>query len=104
MAAVKANADMKAKWQADKASSSKKVPPAERVYKKSRDVELDVQHPAEMPHLYVIKNGKKLYEGAIDNDARGRKADGERVNYVSKALDELLAGKKVSTSYTKPYG
>ncbi len=56
------------------------------------------------PHMFIIKNGKKLYEGAMDDDARGRKPEAERVSYISKALDEIIAGKKVSTSYTKPYG
>ncbi|MEM7235773.1 MAG: redoxin domain-containing protein [Planctomycetota bacterium] len=56
------------------------------------------------PHMYIVRNGEKLYEGAFDDDPRGRKAEAERVNYISKALDELLAGKKVSTSYTRPYG
>ncbi|MCA8960462.1 MAG: redoxin family protein [Planctomycetes bacterium] len=56
------------------------------------------------PHMYVVKDGAKLYEGALDDDARGSKSEKERVNYISKALDEILAGKKVSTPSTKPYG
>ena len=56
------------------------------------------------PHMYVAKDGAKLYEGALDDDARGSKSEKERVNYISKALDEILAGKKVSTPSTKPYG
>jgi peroxiredoxin len=55
------------------------------------------------PHMFVIdKDGKLAYKGAIDNDPEGEKKD--RVNYVSKALDELLAGKPVSTPETKSYG
>lgn len=55
------------------------------------------------PHLFVIgKDGKLAYKGAIDNDPDGEKKD--RINYVAKALDELLAGKPVSTPETKSYG
>jgi peroxiredoxin len=55
------------------------------------------------PHMFVIdKSGKVVYDGAIDNDPDGEKAD--RVNYVQKALDETLAGNSVSTPETKPYG
>lgn len=55
------------------------------------------------PHMYVIdKNGVLVYMGAIDDDPGGNKK--EVVNYVAKALDELLAGKPVSTPETRPYG
>jgi peroxiredoxin len=55
------------------------------------------------PHMFVIsKEGVLAYQGALDNDPDGNKAD--RVNYVAKAVDELLAGKSVSTSETKSYG
>ena len=50
------------------------------------------------PQMFILKNGKILYQGAIDD----RTEDG--VNYVAKALDELLAGKEVSTPKTRPYG
>ena len=58
------------------------------------------------PDMYVIDpSGKLIYEGAIDNkptpdldDIRG--AD----NYVSDALTEAMAGKPVTTAYTRPYG
>jgi peroxiredoxin len=57
------------------------------------------------PHMFIInKDGKLVYKGAIDNDPDGEKPDAERVNYVNKALDELLAGKPVSTPETKSYG
>jgi peroxiredoxin len=57
------------------------------------------------PSLCVIGPDAKLaYKGAIDNDPAGDKPDGERVNYVAKALDELLAGKAVSVPETKSYG
>lgn len=55
------------------------------------------------PHVFVIdKAGVLAYQGAIDDDPAGTKA--EKVNYVKLALDELLAGKTVSTAETKPYG
>lgn len=56
------------------------------------------------PHMYVIDTrGNVVYEGAIDNAPLG-KARGDVVNYVDKALAELVAGKPVSTKETKPYG
>ena len=55
------------------------------------------------PDMRVIdRRGVVVYEGAIDDDPRGRSET--PVNYVRKALDELLAGKSVSTAKTKPYG
>lgn len=56
------------------------------------------------PHMYVIDpEGVLRYAGAIDNAPLG-KASGAFVNHVTKALDELKAGKPVSTPRTKPYG
>jgi peroxiredoxin len=56
------------------------------------------------PHMFIIdKDGKIAYAGGIDNDPDGDKGD-KRVNYVEKALDELLAGKAVSEPQTKQYG
>ncbi|MBC7833509.1 MAG: redoxin domain-containing protein [Phycisphaerales bacterium] len=52
------------------------------------------------PHVYIVnKDGVLAYAGAIDN----QKKDG-KVNYAKAALDELLAGKAVTTAETKPYG
>jgi len=56
------------------------------------------------PHMFIIKGGKILYNGAIDNDKAGNKPADERVNYVKQALDEILAGQTVSTPKTQPYG
>src|SRR5215213_4933949 len=56
------------------------------------------------PHMFVIdKEGKLAFKGAIDDDSS---ADGGKAtkNFVAQALDELLAGKPVSTSETKSYG
>ncbi|MBD3850740.1 MAG: thioredoxin family protein [Acidobacteria bacterium] len=56
------------------------------------------------PHMYIIDGaGTVVYIGAIDDDPRGNKGE-PTVNYVSVALDEVLAGKSVTTAETKPYG
>ncbi|MDX2147812.1 MAG: thioredoxin family protein [Planctomycetota bacterium] len=55
------------------------------------------------PFMVVIdKDGKVAYMGAIDDD-NDRNNLG-KTNYVAKALDEVLAGKPVTTAETKPYG
>ncbi|MBL8999731.1 MAG: thioredoxin family protein [Phycisphaerae bacterium] len=55
------------------------------------------------PHCFVIAaDGKLVYNGAIDDDKSTDPAG--KTNYVAKAIDELLAGKPVSTPTTKPYG
>ena len=55
--------------------------------------------------MFVIdKAGKVVYSGAIDNDRDGNKTGADEVNYVAKALDEVLAGKSVSTPETAAYG
>jgi peroxiredoxin len=58
------------------------------------------------PHMYVIDpSGRLAYNGAIDDK---RSANPEDVktskNYVAMALDEMKAGKPVSTATTAPYG
>jgi len=61
-------------------------------------------HATNTPEMYLIgADGTLLYKGAIDNDPDGDRSSG-KVNYVQKALDELLAGKSVSEPETKPYG
>ncbi|HIJ53757.1 MAG TPA: thioredoxin family protein [Planctomycetes bacterium] len=56
------------------------------------------------PHMYIINTkGGIAYQGAIDNDPRGRKKQG-LINYVDRALTELTGGKEVSTTDTMPYG
>jgi peroxiredoxin len=55
------------------------------------------------PHMYVIDaEGNLVYMGAIDDDPRG--SNQQPKNYVAAALDEILAGKAVSTAETTPYG
>ncbi|MGH7243905.1 MAG: thioredoxin family protein [Phycisphaerales bacterium] len=54
------------------------------------------------PEMYIVnKDGTLAYHGAID-DEPGKNVG--KTNYVAKALDEILAGKKVTTTETKPYG
>ena len=56
------------------------------------------------PHMYVIDaKGSIAYQGAIDNDERGRKGPNV-INYVEKALTELTEGKEVTTKDTMSYG
>jgi len=58
------------------------------------------------PHMYIInKDGKLVYAGGIDDKASTDLEDiNGAKNYVSLALDELLAGKNVSVQSSKPYG
>lgn len=58
------------------------------------------------PHMFVIdKDGTLVYAGAMDNNPSFRiEAIKGAHNYVGAALDELIAGKKVTVSTTKPYG
>jgi peroxiredoxin len=55
------------------------------------------------PHIFVIDDqGRIAYNGAIDNDTSGDKAD--RTNYALAAIDALLGGKSVAVATTQPYG
>ncbi len=58
------------------------------------------------PHVFVIdKTGVIAYEGAIDNAPLGKQEPGAgSVNYVDKAISELLANQQVSLPNTPPYG
>jgi peroxiredoxin len=54
------------------------------------------------PHMYVIdKEGVLRYAGAIDNGSGEAKGDS---NYVQAALDEILAGKEVTTKEARAFG
>ncbi|MBX3379758.1 MAG: thioredoxin family protein [Phycisphaeraceae bacterium] len=54
------------------------------------------------PEMFIINtDGTLAYRGAID-DEPGKNVG--KTNYVAKALDEILAGQKVTTAQTKPYG
>lgn len=58
------------------------------------------------PHLYIIhKDGKLIYDGAIDSNPSARKEDVATADkWFADALDAVLAGKDVSNAKTKPYG
>ncbi|MGH7900270.1 MAG: thioredoxin family protein [Thermodesulfobacteriota bacterium] len=56
------------------------------------------------PNMFIIdKSGTLIYAGAIDDDPDGSKGE-NKVNYVEKALKEVITGNPVSISETKPYG
>jgi peroxiredoxin len=58
------------------------------------------------PHMYIIDGtGKVVYNGAIDDNRSANPADVKGAkNFVAVALDEMKAGKPVSTPSTAPYG
>ncbi len=58
------------------------------------------------PHMFVIdKEGKLVYDGAIDSIRSANQADiAEATNYVRAALKDLKAGEAVKTQKTTPYG
>jgi len=58
------------------------------------------------PHMYVIDpKGTLMYAGGIDDKATTDAADvATAKNYVQAALDEAMAGKRVSTPTSTPYG
>lgn len=58
------------------------------------------------PHMFIIgKDGKLLYMGAIDSIRSARHSDVPKAtNYVTAALSQIAAGKKVATPVTRQYG
>ena len=58
------------------------------------------------PHMYIVNTqGLLVYAGGIDSIPSARPADIEKAtNYVRQGLNELLAGKPVSTATTQAYG
>lgn len=57
------------------------------------------------PHMFVInKEGILVYDGAIDNEPDPYHNPLKANNYVRDAVDDLLAGKPIAVSQTKPYG
>jgi peroxiredoxin len=58
------------------------------------------------PDMFVIdKEGTLVYAGAIDDKATTDVKDvASAKNYVKEALEEVIAGKKISTTSTKSYG
>jgi peroxiredoxin len=58
------------------------------------------------PAMYVVdKDGKLAYQGAIDDMPSTDKEDVPKAkNYVSAAIDSVMAGKPVAQATTKSYG
>jgi len=57
------------------------------------------------PHMFVIdKNGTLVYDGAIDNEPDPVHDPSKAKNYVTAAIDAVMAGQPVTVSQTKPYG
>ncbi len=63
-------------------------------------------HAKTTPHMFVIdKTGTLAYQGAIDSKPTADIGDiSDATNYVREAVNALLAGKKVETASTPPYG
>jgi peroxiredoxin len=58
------------------------------------------------PHMFVIDTqGMLVYKGGIDSIRSSNPEDVPLAKqYVRAALDEVLAGKKVTEASTRPYG
>jgi peroxiredoxin len=58
------------------------------------------------PHMFIIDpKGTVVYNGAIDDKRSANPEDVKTArNYVAAALDEMKAGKPVTTASTAPYG
>ena len=57
------------------------------------------------PDMYVInKDGILVYDGAIDDQPDPVHDPGKAKNYVTAAIDAVMAGQPVAVSETKPYG
>ena len=58
------------------------------------------------PHMFIVdRKGHLVYGGAIDDDPGGRKlGQGKAKNHVDAILAQLVAGKAVAPTQTKPYG
>jgi peroxiredoxin len=68
----------------------------------------DIGHLYDMkttPHMFVIaKDGTLAYDGAIDNRPQPFGDPRTAKNYVSAAVNELIAGQPVAVAQSKPYG
>ena len=57
------------------------------------------------PHMFVVgTSGTLVYDGAIDGQPDPFHDPTKAQNYVREAVDEVIAGKPVVVSQTKPYG
>jgi len=57
------------------------------------------------PHIFLVdRQGKVVYTGAIDNDARRTMEPEKRQTWLRDALDAVLAGNEVPKTETAPVG
>jgi len=57
------------------------------------------------PHMFVInKEGILAYQGAIDDKPSAEGDPRQAKNYVREAVNNILSGKTVELTQTKPYG
>jgi hypothetical protein len=58
------------------------------------------------PHMYIVdKAGTLVYQGAIDDQPdTDKNSIPAAKNYVVKAMEELMSGKKITAHTTKSYG
>ena len=57
------------------------------------------------PHMFVVdKSGTLVYDGAMDNQPDPSHDPRAARNYVREVVSDLLAGKPIEVSQTKPYG
>lgn len=57
------------------------------------------------PHMFLIKKGKLMYQGAIDDKPSADKEDVKIArSYIRAALNEVEADKAVTFPETQPYG
>jgi peroxiredoxin len=57
------------------------------------------------PHMFVVdKSGTLVYDGAIDDQPDPFHDPKTAHNYVRDAVDDLIDGKPIAVSQTKPYG
>jgi peroxiredoxin len=57
------------------------------------------------PHMFVISpDGALVYDGAMDDHPDTVHDPRTARNYVREAVGDLLAGKPIAVSHTKPYG
>ena len=68
----------------------------------------DIGHLYDMrttPHTFVVDaSGTLVYQGAMDNHPDPVHDPRTARNYVKEAVEDLLAGKPIEISQTKPYG
>ena len=56
------------------------------------------------PHMFIINRGKLVYQGAIDNNPDIYENEEVKINYVTNALELILANKPILEAKTNQYG